>query len=198
MRRPSERFRDRGDPRNPSAPESPIDPFRGAAWPAGSERRPPDPFARVDEHDVPEPPVAEVSGSLGLLPLLGIVLLVAAVSAYVGMTFVGRWTGAVTKSPAAETSVATMTQPRSAAPQVAAAPSPVPTSSAMEITTAAAAAQVPSPAPRADDAEKSSNARTANAAPLEPQHGAGRDRHRNPLRPGCALQRARRRRWAIS
>ncbi len=35
----------------------------------------------------------------------------------------------------------------------------------MEITTAAAAAQVPSPAPRADDAEKSSNARTANAAP---------------------------------
>ncbi len=165
MRRPSERFRDRGDPRNPSAPESPIDPFRGAAWPAGSERRPPDPFARVDEHDVPEPPVAEVSGSLGLLPLLGIVLLVAAVSAYVGMTFVGRWTGAVTKSPAAETSVATMTQPRSAAPQVAAAPSPVPTSSAMEITTAAAAAQVPSPAPRADDAEKSSNARTANAAP---------------------------------
>jgi ABC-type branched-subunit amino acid transport system substrate-binding protein len=163
MRRPSERFRDRGDPRNPSEPEIPANPFRGAPWPAGSERTPVDPFARLDQHDVPEPPLPEVSGTLGLLPLLGIVLLVAAVSAYVGMTFVGRWTGVVTKSPPAETSIVAMTQPRAAAPQVT-APSPVPTSSSIEITTPAAA-QVPTPALRADDAAKNSNARTANAAP---------------------------------
>jgi hypothetical protein len=111
MRRPSERFRDRGDPRNPSEPEIPANPFRGAPWPAGSERTPVDPFARLDQHDVPEPPLPEVSGTLGLLPLLGIVLLVAAVSAYVGMTFVGRWTGVVTKSPPAETSIVAMTHP---------------------------------------------------------------------------------------
>jgi branched-chain amino acid transport system substrate-binding protein len=168
MRRPSERFRDRGDPRNPSEPETPTNSFRGAPWPARAERTPVDPFARQDEHDLPKPPQPEVSGTLGLLPLLGIVVLVAAVSAYVGMTLVARWTS-VTKSALAETSIAdtrapAMTQPHAAAPQVA-APS-APTSSPLEITTAAAAAQVPSPPLRAEDGEKSSNARTANAAPL--------------------------------
>ena len=170
MRRPSERFRDRGDPRNPSEPDTSTNPFRGAAWPVGSERTPVDPFARLDEQDVPEPPLPRPSGTLGLLPLLGIVLLVAAVSAYVGMTFVARWTGVVTKSPTTETSIAearspAITQPRTAAPQVT-APSPVPTSPSIEITTTAAAAQIPSPAPRADDGVKISNAPTPNAAPL--------------------------------
>jgi ABC-type branched-subunit amino acid transport system substrate-binding protein len=55
-------------------------------------------------------------------------------------------------------------QPR-AAPPVAPA-SPDPGSSSIEITTAAAAAQIPSPVLRADNGEKSSNVRTANAAPL--------------------------------
>src|SRR5438552_14128108 len=127
MRRPSERFRDRGDPRNPSEPETPASPFRGAPWPAGSERRPVDAFARLDEHDVPEPPLPEIAGTLGLLPLLGIVLLVAAVSAYVGVTFVGHWTGAPAETSIAETRSPAITPPRVAAPQIT-APSPVPTS----------------------------------------------------------------------
>jgi hypothetical protein len=118
MRRPSERFRDRGDPRNPSEPEIPANPFRGAPRPVGSERGPVDPFARLDEHDVPEPPRPEVGATLGLLPLLGIVLLVAAVSAYVGMTFVGRWTGVVTKSPPAEASIALPPHRRSTSPRL--------------------------------------------------------------------------------
>jgi len=171
MRRPSERFRDRGGPRSPSESEIPAIPLRGTPWRARSEPTPVESFARLDEHDVLEPPPLEVSGTLGLLPLLGVVLVVAAVSAYVGMTFVGRWTAAVPNSAPAETSIAearsvAITPPRVAAPQVT-APSPAPTSASIEITTAAAAAaatQVPSPAPRADDGEKSGSARTANAA----------------------------------
>ena len=169
MRRPSERFRDRGDPRHSSEPESSTSPFRGAPWPAETERKPAAPFARLDPHDVPEPPLAEARGTLGLVPLLGIVLLVAGVFAYVGMTLVARWTSVATKSAPAETSIAeaqppAIMQPR-AAPPVAPA-SPDPGSSSIEITTAAAAAQIPSPVLRADNGEKSSNVRTANAAPL--------------------------------
>jgi ABC-type branched-subunit amino acid transport system substrate-binding protein len=169
MRRTSERFRDRGDPRNPSEPETPTHPFRGAPLSAGSERTPVDPFARLDAHDAPEPPQPEVSGTLRFLPLLGIVLLVAAVSVDVGMTFAARWTSVVTNSAPAKTSIAEASsvakaQPPAAVPQVTAPP--VPTSSSIEITTAAAAAPVPSPPLRADDGEKSGNARTADAAPL--------------------------------
>jgi ABC-type branched-subunit amino acid transport system substrate-binding protein len=54
-------------------------------------------------------------------------------------------------------------QPRAAAPQVV-VPSSVPTSPTIGISTAAA--QVPSPALRADDGAKSSNAPSANTAPL--------------------------------
>src|SRR3954451_23130545 len=169
MRRPSERFRDRGDPRNPSEPGAAPSPIRGAPWPTGSERLPIDPSGGLDEHDVPEPPPAEVGGTLGLLPLLGIVLVVAGVFAYVGMTFMARWSGVATKTHSAETSIAeaqspAMIQPRAAAPQVM-PPSPVPTSSSIAITTAAAAAQIPDPVSRVDNGEQSSNVRTANAAP---------------------------------
>jgi len=169
MRRPSDRFRERGDPRNPSEPEAPTTPFRRAPWPAESGRGPVDAFAQLDPHDVPEPPLAEDRGTLGLLPLMGIVLLVAAVSAYVGMTLVARWTGEVAKSPPVETSIAearprVFTQPRAVVPQ-AVVTSSVPISPSIGISTAAAAAQVPSPALRADDGEKNSNVRIANAAP---------------------------------
>jgi len=167
MRRPSDRFRDRGDPPDRSDPEAAPTPFRGAAWPAESEREPLDAFARLDPHHVPEPP-PELRETLGLLPLLGIVVVVAAVSAYVGMMLVAQWTGVATRSPAAETSIAaartpTFTQPRAAAAPVV-IPSSVPISPSIGISTAAAA-QAPSPAFRADDGEKSSTARTANAAP---------------------------------
>jgi ABC-type branched-subunit amino acid transport system substrate-binding protein len=109
---------------------------------------------------------------LGLLPLLGIVLLVAAISAYVGITFVPRWTGAVKKSPPTQASADAQPPaampPAAAAPQVT-APSPVPTSSPIETAVATqvpSPATVPSPALPADDGVKSSNVRTANAAPL--------------------------------
>jgi branched-chain amino acid transport system substrate-binding protein len=116
-------------------------------------------------HDVPRPTSPGMRRTFGLLPLLGVVLLVGAVSAYAGMTFIARWTAVATKGTPTETS-ATDTrsvplQPLAAPPEIA-APLSVPSSSAIGITTAAA--QSPSPAFRADNGEKSNGVRTANAA----------------------------------
>src|SRR5450631_1751530 len=159
MRHPSEQFRDRGDPRHPSESETSANPFRGAPWPTEPERMTADAFA---PHDVPRPTSPGMRRTFGLLPLLGVVLLVGAVSAYAGMTFIARWTAVATKGTPTETS-ATDTrsvplQPLAAPPEIA-APLSVPSSSAIGITTAAA--QSPSPAFRADNGEKSNGVRTA-------------------------------------
>ena len=128
---------------------------------------PVDPFARLDGHHVPEPPSAEVRGTLGLLPLLGVVLLVAAVSAYVGITVVARWTGPSPTDAPAEAALADVRPPpviqsRGAPPQVEAASSLPATSIGI---TPAAAEAAPSPTVRTDTIERSGGARTANAAP---------------------------------
>ena len=172
MRRPSERFRDRGDPRHSSEPGTSAHPFRarGAPWPDEPERLPVEAIARHDGHDVPEPPSPDSRGTLGLLPLLGVVLLVAAVSVYAGMTVVARWTAPTTKGTPAETSLAdarplAITQPRAGAPQVGSPPL-VPTSPSIGIATAAEA-QSPSLSSRADNGDNSNNAQTANAVPAD-------------------------------
>jgi Periplasmic binding protein len=122
-----------------------------------------DAFAR---RDIPEPQSPGTRRPIGLLPLLSVVLLVGAVSAYAGMTFVARWTAAATRDTPTETSAtdarpAATLPPLAAAPEIA-APSSVPGSSTIGIATAAA--QSPNPAFRADTGEKGIGVRTANAA----------------------------------
>ena len=72
--------------REPPEPGNGTSQFRNIPWRAESERRAHDPF-RMGVQEVPEPPPPERRR----FPLIGVfvlVLLVAAVSAYVGMTFV--------------------------------------------------------------------------------------------------------------
>jgi branched-chain amino acid transport system substrate-binding protein len=163
MRRLSEQPSDGDDPRDPPDPGDATGQFRNVPWRPESERRPQphDPFARLGVQDVPPPPPE--SNSFGVLRLLGLVVVVAAVSAYIGMTFVARWSGLVPNDIRADASVVdapppASTRPFAALPQAAAASSFVPT-------VPAAAAQVPSPAVRADDSQLSATARMANAAP---------------------------------
>ena len=94
------------------------------------ERRTQDAFVRFGVLDVPEPPPRDRK-VFAVLSLLGLVLLVAAVSAYVGMTFMPRWLAAMKDAPAeasaAEVPLPTPTRPRAAATQLAAVQSIVPT-----------------------------------------------------------------------
>jgi len=162
MRRLSERPSDGDDPRDPPEPGNATGQFRNVPWRAESERRPQphDPFSRLGVQDVPQPPLPE-RRSFGILRLLGLVVVVAAVSAYVGMTFVARWAGVVpndTSLSDREASAPDMrTRPFAAAPAVAA--------QSFVAAAQAAAAQVPSPAVRADDGQGSAIARMANVAP---------------------------------
>ena len=165
MRRLSERPSDGEEPNDPPEPENATGQFRNVPWRAESERRPQphDPFSRFGVQDVPPPPPPPERNSFGFVRLLGLVVLVAAVSVYVGVTFVARWSGVVPNDIRADASVvdatsSTPTRSFSALPPAAAAPSFVPT-------VPAAAAQVPSSALRADDSQLSATTRMANAAP---------------------------------
>ena len=159
MKRLSDQQSDGDDPRDPPEPGTATGQYRNVPWRPESERRPQphDPFARLGVQDVPPPPPER--NSFGVLRLLGLVVVVAAVSAYIGMTFVARWSGMVPNDIRADGSVVdASTRSFAALPQAAASSSFVPT-------VPAAAAQVPSQAVRADDSQLSATARMANAAP---------------------------------
>jgi branched-chain amino acid transport system substrate-binding protein len=159
MKRLSDQQSDGDDPRDPPEPGTATGQYRNVPWRSESERRPQphDPFARLGVQDVPPPPPER--NSFGVLRLLGLVVVVAAVSAYIGMTFVARWSGMVPNDIRADASVVdASTRSFAALPQAAASSSFVPT-------VPAAAAQVPSQAVRADDSQLSAIARMANAAP---------------------------------
>jgi ABC-type branched-subunit amino acid transport system substrate-binding protein len=159
MRRLSDQQSDGDDSRDPPEPGTATGQYRNVPWRSESERRPQphDPFARLGVQDVPPPPPER--NSFGVLRLLGLVVVVAAVSAYIGMTFVARWSGMVPNDIRADASVVdASTRSFAALPQAAAASSFVPT-------VPAAAAQVPNQAVRADDSQLSATARMANAAP---------------------------------
>jgi branched-chain amino acid transport system substrate-binding protein len=159
MKRLSDQQSDGDDPRDPPEPGTATGQYRNVPWRPESERRPQphDPFARLGVQDVPPPPPER--NSFGVLRLLGLVVVVAAVSAYIGMTFVARWSGMVPNDIRADASVVdASTRSFAALPQAAASSSFVPTAPA-------AAAQVPSQAVRADDSQLSAIARMANAAP---------------------------------
>jgi ABC-type branched-subunit amino acid transport system substrate-binding protein len=159
MKRLSDQQSDGDDPRDPPEPGTATGQYRNVPWRPESERRPQphDPFARLGVQDVPPPPPER--NSFGVLRLLGLVVVVAAVSAYIGMTFVARWSGMVPNDIRADASVVdASTRSFAALPQAAASSSFVPT-------VPAAAAQVPSQAVRADDSQLSAIARMANAAP---------------------------------
>jgi branched-chain amino acid transport system substrate-binding protein len=156
MKRLSDQQSDGDDPPEPGTATGQ---YRNVPWRPESERRPQphDPFARLGVQDVPPPPPER--NSFGVLRLLGLVVVVAAVSAYIGMTFVARWSGMVPNDIRADASVVdASTRSFAALPQAAASSSFVPT-------VPAAAAQVPSQAVRADDSQLSAIARMANAAP---------------------------------
>ena len=164
MKPPSDRFRDRGEPRSPPESQAPMNAFRGAPRLVQPERRSVDAFDRLED-EVPQPPLSDQRGSFGLLPLLGIGLLAAAAVTYVGMTIVARWT----KDRPAEVSIAdarppAVMPPPDVTPQVV-VPPPVPTAPSLGLTTAAAAQGGSSPAVRTDSGERTGSVRTANTAP---------------------------------
>jgi branched-chain amino acid transport system substrate-binding protein len=173
MRRLSERHGDGGDMRDPPEPGNGTNQFRNIPWRAESDRRAHDPF-RIGVQEVPEPPPLE-RRRFPLLSVLVLVALVAAVSAYVGMTFVARSLGVVAKDTltekdtraemaAAEVPSPPPTRPRAPAPQIAAPQSFVPAVPSVGMAAAAAAQAPPSPPVRADSVEPNPNggARTAN------------------------------------
>ena len=184
MRRLSERQGDGGGMREPPEPGNASNQYRNIPWRGEAERRAHDPFARLVQ-EVPEPPPAE-RRRFPLLAVLVLVLLVAAVSAYVGMTFVSRGIGVVTKAAVvkdtltekdtrAEVAIdAPSMRPRTPPPQIAAPQSFVPTVPSVGVT-AAAPAQVPNPAVRPDAVavEPSGGARTANAVAADSASGTG-------------------------
>jgi len=164
MKRPSDRFRDRADPRFPPDSQASTTPFRGAPRLVEPERRSVDAFDRLED-DVPQPPLFDQRGSFRLLPLLGIGLLAAAAATYVGMTIIARWTTeAPTAVSMADARPPAFMPPPDVTPQVA-VPPPVPTAPSLGLTTAAAAQGGASPAVRTDSGERTGSVRTTNAAP---------------------------------
>jgi branched-chain amino acid transport system substrate-binding protein len=162
MRRLSEQPSDGADPRDPPEPGTATGQYRNVPWRAESERRPQphDPFARLGAQDIPPPPPER--NSFGILRLLGLVVVVAAVSAYIGMTFVARWSGVVSNDIRADASVVDAQPPAPTRPFTALPPA---AASSFVPTVPAASAQVPSQALRADDSQLSATTRMANAAP---------------------------------
>ena len=144
MRRPYQGQGDNRDLRGPPEPDDGTNQFRNALSAAKSERRAQDEFVRFGV--LPEPPPRDRKVFV-VLSLLGLVLLVAAVSAYVGMTFMPRWLAAMKDTPAeasAEVPPPAPTRPRAAAPQLAGVQSIVP--SAPSVAVAAVQARSPGPA----------------------------------------------------
>ena len=113
MRRPYQGQGDNRDLRGPPEPDDGTNQFRNARWATKSERRAQDAIVRFGV--LPEPPPRDRK-VFAVLSLLGLVLLVAAVSAYVGMTFMPRWLAAMKDTPAeasaAEVPLAVPTRPR--------------------------------------------------------------------------------------
>ena len=147
MRRPYQGQGDNRDLRGPPEPDDGTNQFRNALRATKSERRAQEDFVRFGVHDVPEPP-PRARKVFAVLSLLGLVLLVAAVSAYVGMTFMPRWLAAMKDTPAeasaAEVPLPAPTRPRAAAPQLAAVQSFVP--AAPSVAVGAVQARSPGPA----------------------------------------------------
>src|SRR5579864_571952 len=181
MRRLSDR-NDNEDPRDPLAPGNPGSPFRQVRpdqvrpdqWRDEPDRALRDSFSRFGAQQVPEPPPRE-RRPLRVLPLLGLAVVVAAGSAYAGMTFMARWVGVASSDTHVELATADAPPPAAFQPPVptrpTAAPPPVATMPSSLIPSMAAAAapvsppvaQVPPPA--VDFSQATAAIRTANAAP---------------------------------
>src|ERR1700726_1830034 len=96
MRRPYQGQGDKRDLRGPPEPDDRTNQFRNALGATRSERRAQDDVVRFGV--LPEPPPRDRK-VFAVLSLLGLVLVVAAVSAYVGMTFMPRWLAAMEDTP---------------------------------------------------------------------------------------------------
>jgi len=163
MRRLSEPHDNGEDPRDPAG--GPQGQYRQAPWQDEQDRALRDPFPRLVQR-VPQPPPPERSPVL-VGAVIGLVVAVAAISAYVGVTFMTRPAGMVAsdtrvEQAAADASAAAPTPPAgpaAPAPTVVASPSFTPIAPA-------AAAQAPAtPTVREEDSPANLAARIANAAP---------------------------------
>jgi ABC-type branched-subunit amino acid transport system substrate-binding protein len=160
MRRLSERDNDGEDPRGPAG--APSDQYRQVPWHDDSDRVLRDPFARLVQR-VPEPPPPDRNPVL-VGALIGLAVAVAAISAYVGMTFMTRSASVVARDTrveqaAADASAAVSTQAVAHAPAVVASPS------FAAIAPADAAPAPATPTVREEDSPANLAARIANAAP---------------------------------
>ncbi|HTO66390.1 MAG TPA: ABC transporter substrate-binding protein [Bradyrhizobium sp.] len=143
------------------------DQFRPAPWLDESDGALRDTFARLGVRPVPEPPPPERNPIL-VGALMGLVVAVAAIGAYVGVTFMTRPAGMVASDPRAEQATADASAapapPSAAVPAAASAPAVVASPSFAPIAPAAAA-QAPTPTVREEDSPANLAARIANAAP---------------------------------
>jgi branched-chain amino acid transport system substrate-binding protein len=122
------------------------------------ERKTRDPFGWLSVQEVLPPPPPE-RRPLGIAGLLALMLVVAAVSAYAGMTFVERWPDGFTKLRA-EASAVDVLPRASAMPLAAAAPAPAIQSFAPAAPPVAV--QLPAPTVGAGDGARSTAVRTAS------------------------------------
>jgi hypothetical protein len=166
MRRLSEPHDDGEDPRESAG--GPPGQYRQAPWHDDQDRALRDPFTRLVQR-VPEPPPPERNPVL-VGAVIGLAVAVAAIAAYVGVTFMTRPAVMVASdtrveqatadaSAAAPTATSAVAQAVAPAPTVAASPS-------FAAIAPAAAAQVPAtPTVREEDSPANLAARIANAAP---------------------------------
>ena len=137
------------------------DQFRPPPWLDDSDAALRDTFARLGVRPVPEPPPLERNPVL-VGALMGLVVAVAAIGAYVAVTFMTRPASTVASDSRVEQAtadaLAAPTAPSAAAPTAAASPSFAPI-------TPAAAAQATTPTVREEDSPANLAARIANAAP---------------------------------
>jgi branched-chain amino acid transport system substrate-binding protein len=138
------------------------DQFRPAPWLDDSDAALRDTFARLGVRPVPEPPPLE-RNPVVVGALMGLVVAVAAIGAYVAVTFMTRPASTVASDGRVEQANADA-PPSAAAQAVAAAPTVAPSPSFAPITPAAAA-QAPTPTVREEDSPANLAARIANAAP---------------------------------